>query len=82
MASFQIPAPSPMSMTGDIVENWKEFESAWEDYILATQLNKKLKKNDGSVDAEGSAIVAATLCTVMGSECKRVLNNLASLYDS
>lgn len=76
MATYQIPAPTPMSLKGDVVENWKEFENTWDDYIIATELNKKLKKDDDSPDEAGMAIVAATLCSVMGAECKKVLNNL------
>ncbi len=68
-----------MSLTGDVVENWKEFESAWDDYIIATQLNTKLKKDDDTDDPIGMAMVAATLCAVMGQACKRVLTNLPTL---
>ena len=81
MATYQIPAPNPMSLVGNVVENWNEFESAWKDYLVATELNKKLTKDDGSVNESGQAIVAATLCSVMGADCKRVLNNLPELTD-
>ena len=79
MATYQIPAPSPMCLKGDVVEQWKEFENAWNDYLIATELNLKLKKNDGAPNPPGVAIVAATLCSVMGAECKRVLNSLPDL---
>ena len=77
MATYQIPPPTPMSLTGDVVENWKEFESAWEDYLVATQLDEKLTTNDGrDENVAGSRTVAATLCAVMGPPCKKVLMNL------
>lgn len=81
MASYQIPAPPPMSLKGDVVENWREFENAWQYYIIATNLRAKLKKGDGSDDPEGMEIVAATLCTIMGPECKKVMNSLPTLSD-
>ena len=73
MATYQIPAPSPMSVKGDVAENWKNFENSWEYYVIATDLRSKLD-ND-----EGKEIVAATLCTVMGADCKRIMNSLPSL---
>ena len=82
MATYQIPAPSPMSLGGNIVENWKEFECAWEDYVIATELNNKLTNADGSENTNGHAIVAATLCSIMGAECRKVLNNLPGLTEA
>ena len=73
MASYQIPAPSPIYVKGDVVENWKDFENSWEYYVIATDLRSKLD-ND-----EGKEIVAATLCTVMGADCKQIMNSLPSL---
>ena len=73
MATYQIPAPSPMSVKGDVAENWKDFENSWEYYVIATDLRSKLD-ND-----EGKEIVAATLCTVMGADCKRIMNSLPCL---
>ena len=82
MATYQIPTPNPMSLGGNVVENWKEFECAWEDYLVATELNQKLTDADGRNDETGHAIVAATLCSVMGAECRKVLNNLPGLTDN
>ena len=62
-----------MSVKGDVAENWKDFENSWEYYVIATDLRSKLD-ND-----EGKEIVAATLCTVMGADCKRIMNSLPSL---
>ena len=59
MATYQIPAPSPMSIKENVAENW-------------TDLRSKLD-ND-----EGKQIVAATLCTVMGADCKRIMDSLPS----
>ena len=73
MATYQIPAPSPMPGKGDVVEDWKGFENSCECYVIATDLRSKLGNN------EGKEIVAATLCTVMGAHCKRIMNSLPSL---
>ena len=73
VATYQIPAPSPMSVKGDVAENWKDFENSWEYYVIATNLRSKLD-ND-----KGKEIVAATLCTVMGADSKRIMNSLPSL---
>ena len=82
MTSYQIPPPAPMSLQGDVVQNWKEFESAWEDYVIATELNGKLKKADGSPDPDGKRVVAATLCAIMGPDCKRILLNLPTITEA
>ena len=79
MATYQIPAPNPMSLVRNIVENWKEFESAWDDYLVAAELDKKLTDSDGTDSNAGHAIVAATLYSVMVAECKRELDNLPEL---
>ena len=65
MAMYQIPAPTPMSLKGDVTENWKDFENSWDYYQIATDLRSKLKNGDGSDNPVGMEIVAATLCTVM-----------------
>jgi hypothetical protein len=79
MATYQIPPPSPMSLKGDVVEQWKEFENAWDDYLIATELDKKLTLENGDASPQGMAIVAATLSSVMGAECRKVMNNLPNL---
>ena len=68
-----------MSLKGNVVEIWRKFENAWVDYKTATELNKKMVKDDGTSDPVGVAIVAATLCSMMGADCKGVLNNLAEI---
>lgn len=72
MATYQIPAPSPMSVKGDAAENWRDFENSWQYYVIATKLSKDNEKE----------IVAATLCTVMGADCKRVMNSLPNLSEA
>ena len=61
MATYQIPPSTPMSLQGDVVENWKEFEAAWDDYIIATQLDLKMTKEDKTPDPNGLKMVSATL---------------------
>ena len=62
--------PSPMSVQGDVAEDWKDFENPWQYYMTATDVRSKLDNN------EGKEIVAATLCTVMGANCKRIMSHL------
>ena len=50
MAAYQIPHPTPMSVQGDVAQNWKDFEVEWGHYVVATQLVKKLKKDNGKPD--------------------------------
>ena len=82
MATYQIPPPTPMSLQGDVVENWKTFEDSWADYLLATELNTKLKTGEGEdavKNVVGCTQVAATLCAVMGPDCKKILSSLPGL---
>ena len=74
MSLYQIPPPAPMSLKGEVAENWEEFERAWNDYCIATDLDKKLKTEEGADDPAGQLVVAATLCSVMGTECQKILN--------
>ena len=65
MAAYQLPPPDPMNCNGDVATNWKVFRDAYQDYAIATELSEK-----------DQAIQAATLKTVMGKECKQILNRL------
>ena len=65
-----------MSIKGDVVENWRDFETSWDYYTIATDLRSK-----ETTDA-GKEIVAATLCTVMGPESKKIMNSLPCLTDA
>ena len=80
MAAYQIPTPTPMSPKGDVTENWKDFEDSWSHYVTATGLRSKLTTEDGvTANPEGCELVASTLCSVMGAECKKVMNSLPAL---
>ena len=65
MAAYQLPPPEPMNCHGDVATNWKIFRDTYEDYAIAAELTGK-----------DAAIQAATLKTVMGKECKQILNRL------
>ena len=70
-----------MSLKGEVAENWEEFERAWNDYCIATVLDKKSKTEEGADDPAGQLVVAATLCSVMGTECRKILNNLPEVTE-
>ncbi|XP_031685908.1 integrin alpha-X-like isoform X5 [Oncorhynchus kisutch] len=63
-----IPHPAVMKLSGDWSTNWDTFRGEWEDYALATGL---LEKED--------EVVAATLRTIMGSECRHVYKHNLNL---
>ena len=65
IATYQIPTPERMNGSGDLLTNWKKFHEAYEDYLVATGLDKKEKK-----------IQVATLKSLMGTECKKILKRL------
>ena len=66
MATYQIPAPPPMSCGGNNVEeNWKAFQESYEDYSIATELTEK-----------DNTVQVATLKTLMGPECRKHLKGL------
>lgn len=65
MAAYHLPPPEPMNCHGDVATNWKVFRDAYEDYAVAAELTGK-----------DAPIQAATLKTVMGKECKQILNRL------
>ena len=65
MATYQIPAQEPICCTSEIANNWKNFCEAFEDYATATELAKK-----------DAAVQVSALKSVMGKECKQILNRL------
>ena len=65
MASVHIPVPAPMEVKGDLLSNWTFFKDQWEDYEVATGLREKSKN-----------VRVATLRSVMGRDCLRILKNL------
>ena len=58
------PIQSPMVCTGDKVANWEFFRQQYEDYEIATGLDKRSQK-----------IRLATLRSVMGRECMHIFMN-------
>ena len=81
MATYQVPAPAPLSLKGDMVENVKAFTAAWNNWMLATGLQAKLTKEDGAADDAGEKVVAATLLSVVGAEAVRIINTLPKFTD-
>ena len=65
MASYQLPVPRPMSCKGNTELNWKTFRDEYDDYVTATGLVKK-----------DNTVQVATLRTLMGPECKKMLAGL------
>ena len=66
MATYQILAPEQMNCNGgDLSTNWKTFREGNEDHTIATGLDKKDKP-----------IQVATLKSLMGIECKKILKRL------
>ena len=63
MANFQIPPPDVLELNdGSTASNWRIWVSAWENYTLATKLDK-----------EEEARQVATLLAVIGKEANKVL---------
>ncbi|KAL5020892.1 hypothetical protein ScPMuIL_000047 [Solemya velum] len=65
MAASNFPVPEKMEMKGDLRSNWKFFQSQWENYEIATGLDKK--------DAK---IRVASLLSIMGKDCYRLYSHL------
>ena len=61
----QIPPPAQMNMKGNLADNWKFFKKSWNNYKVATGLDKKEKN-----------VVLATLYTVLGKEANQIAENL------
>ena len=64
-AASNFPIPAAMDTKGDMLSNWKYFQQQWEDYEIATGLDKK-----------GNKIRMATLRSIMGKECLRIFQAL------
>ena len=64
-ASAGIPVPQAMDMKGDLVQNWEFFRASWENYEIATELDKK--------DAK---IRVATLLAIIGKETLKIYQHL------
>ena len=63
MASgFSLPPPAPLEIHDrNVAEKWKKFLLVWENYALATELNKK-----------SEPVQVATLLTLIGEEAREV----------
>ena len=63
MASrFSLPPPAPLEIQDpNVAEKWKKFLLVWENYALATELNKK-----------SEPVQVATLLTLIGEEAREV----------
>ena len=61
----QIPTPLPMNVKGNLADNWRFFKKSWDNYKVATELDKKAKN-----------VVLATLYTVLGRETNQIAENL------
>ena len=59
------PIPAPMVCKGNLVANWEFFRQQWEDYEVATRLDKQTSK-----------IRLASLRSVMGKDCLQTFLNL------
>lgn len=61
-AGFSLPPPSALEIhDANVAEKWKKFRLAWDNYSLATELNKKHKK-----------VQVAMLLTIIGEEARDV----------
>lgn len=64
---FGLPPPEPLNLSGgNICENWKKFKQKYNNYEIATGINKK-----------DDATRVATLLTVIGNEAIDVFNTLS-----
>ena len=63
-ARFTLPAPTALDLhDSNVAERWKKFRLAWDNYYLATELNKK-----------SQAVQVATLLTVIGEDARDVFS--------
>ena len=65
MMYSQLPTPAPMSLKGNLAENWTFFKESWESYKIATELEKKPKP-----------VILKTLKIVLGRETYQIAKNL------
>ena len=64
------PIPAPMVCKGNLVANWEFFRQQWEDYEVATGLDK-----------QSSEIRLASFRSVMGKDCLQTFLNLNILAE-
>lgn len=64
--AISIPPPKPVNLENtNATQNWNKFKDGWKHYSIATELKKKDKE-----------VQASILMSVMGEECREVVNNL------
>ena len=61
-----VPAPSKMSLTGSLSENWKKFKRQFENYVIASRLDKE----------ESEEYKVAVFLAIVGEEAHDVVDNL------
>ena len=66
MATSGLPVPAPMDTKDDLPSNWQFFKQQWADYEVATELKDK-----------DEAVRIATLRSIMGKECLKILQPLS-----
>ena len=59
-----------MIMLGNSLNKWNYFKASWNNYAIATELNKKSKQ-----------LQVSTLLSIMGKECYEVYENLPLTVD-
>ena len=65
MMMYSQPMPPPMSLKGNLAENWTYFRESWESYKIATELDEKPKP-----------VILETLKIVLGKETYQIAKNL------
>ena len=65
------PILSPMNVKGDLVHNWEFFKQQWQNYEVATGLDKQEQK-----------IRLATFRSTMGKNCLQIFHNLKLSFKS
>ena len=68
--AYPVPPPTAMNIKGDVDSNWKMFKQSWEYYSQGAELSEKDK-----------TVQVGILCSVMGSDCLRIMNSLTTLTD-
>ena len=66
MMYSQLPTPPPMSLKGNLAENWTFFRESWESCKIATELDKKPKP-----------VILETLKIVLGRETYQIAKTSA-----
>ncbi|UYV73002.1 K02A2.6-like, partial [Cordylochernes scorpioides] len=60
-----IPVPAPILINSQAAENWRFFKSQWDNYQVATELNKK-----------DNNVIRAAFLSLIGKDCFNVFLNL------